>query len=66
MASKELDQRHAEERASAAELKGAVLRRHFQVHGENAAILRLRQHHALEKLKRLREQGVVLPGFKST
>lgn len=64
MGSRELDQRHAEEQASAAELKAAVLRRHFQVQGEKAAVLCLRQHRALEKLKRLREQGVVLPGFQ--
>jgi len=64
MASRELDRRHAEEQASAAALKAAVLRRHFQVQGEKAAFLRLRQHRALEKLKKLREQGVTLPEFK--
>lgn len=64
MASRELDRRHTEEQASAAELKAAVLRRHFQVQGEKAAILRLRQHRALEKLKQLREQGVALPRLK--
>lgn len=64
MVSRELYQRHAEEQASAAELKVAVLRRHFQVQGEKAAVLRLRQHRALEKLKRLLEQGVTLPGFR--
>jgi len=57
------EQRRAEEQRRYVELQAALVRRHFQVHAENRAILRYYQHDALAKLQRLREQGVQLPGL---
>lgn len=59
-----LEQRRAEDRARYVEVQGALRRRHFQVHAEERAILRYNQHHALEELKWLAAEGVVLPGLK--
>jgi hypothetical protein len=63
MATKELEQRRADERARYVEMQAALRRRHFQVKAEEEAIRRYYQHDALAKLQRLREQAVQLPGL---
>ncbi len=63
MATKELEQRRADERARYTEMQAALVRRHFQEHAEEEAIRRFYQHDALAKLQRLQEEGVELPGL---
>jgi hypothetical protein len=61
---KTLAEIRAEERERYIEIQTALVRSHFQARMEERAIQLFKEHDAIEKLKRLREQGVKLPGVK--